>query len=157
MNRQLAELIHGREVRGGQIVVTAVELNPEIGILLHGDREVEHDVGRTGNPLRRARRLMQIVPNLLDVVFRLVDLIVAELERTARVVVECRYIRRGYRRGLRIVFRFLAQRIDGGAGKPGIEPSGGDLASQQGLVEFSAVDPEVRPLDVVGGKSGIGA
>src|ERR1700726_5196313 len=100
---------------------------------------------------------MQIIPKLLDVVFRLEGLIVAELERTAHIVVKCRYVRRGYRRGLWIVLRFLAQGIEGGAGEPGIEPPRGDFASQQRLFEFPAVDPEVRPLDVVGGKSGVGA
>ena len=155
LDGQLVQLVLGGEIRRRQIVVPAVELNLEVWVLLHGDREIRHDIHRARNLGLRTRRLVQHVPEFVDAEFGLIGLSVAEFEHGAHVIVERRHIGRGNRGRLRIVIRLLAHRIDGGSGEPGIESAGGDFASEQILFEFPAVDAQIGALDVVGRESGV--
>src|ERR1700686_2017071 len=92
LNGQLPQLVHGGKIRCRKIVVATIELHFEVGVLLHRDREVRHDIDRTRDFDRRTGRLVQHVPELLDVEFRLVGLFLAEFEHGTHVIVERRYI-----------------------------------------------------------------
>ena len=82
------QLVLGGEIGGGQIVVSAVQLHLKIGILLHGNRQIRHDVHRTGYLGRRARRLVQKIPEFAHIILGLVDLLGAEFERSPDVIIE---------------------------------------------------------------------
>ena len=80
----------------------------------------------------------------------------AELEFLPHVIVERGNIRRGNCRRLRIVFRLFAERIKGRAGEARIEAAGGQpVFILQVLLKFSAIDAQVRLLDISGRQAGV--
>ena len=151
----MVHFVNRVEVWRGEIVVAAVHLHLELRILLHRRGEIRYCIDRMRQFLAGAGWTMQIVPAAVDVCIGLVGHFLAELERISHVIVECRDIRRRDGGGQRVVFRFLAHRIEGRAREARVEMPGGGLAAEQILGELPGVDAQIGALEVVGRDSGI--
>ncbi len=155
-NRQVMHFVDAFVERRGEIEIAGVQEDFEIGVIFHRVGEIGHHV--RGLRLRAgcARGLMEMNPRLPEFDFRLVFPVRGELQILAHVIIERGNVGGADRGCLRIVARFLAERVERGAGEARVEAAGGHIhIALERFLEFAAIDAQVGFLDVFDGQAGV--